>query len=279
MIEHSTQPENDYPKIVGTMLETAQGNDIRTVSRVAQEIHSSESIVWTPRFIVLFFLTLIVGLSVESLCTYGWLDGMFRAEWILLAHALLILVCLFAIIIKGRSTWIRVGAIFGCIWALFVNASHITTLLGVNERSTIAAQFQAVVACALLATYICISTHRIPFRRWDSIFFWLAPFIGAGAVIVLYTFSWANPHHVHVLINAITTVLLSLCVAIWWLRISCWRSQPCLTFLFGAASLLLLLLPFMHSDSNGTPFFFSQVLLLCLLLGVLRVWQGELRQL
>ncbi len=277
MTEHSTQPENDYPKTVGTMLETAQDSDIQTVSGIAQEIQVSESIVWTPQFIMLFFLTLVVGLSVESLFTQGWLDGMFRAEWILLAHTLLILVCLLAIIIKGRSTWIRIGASFGCIWALFTTANHMATMLGVNALSGISAQFQAVIACALLGTYICISTYRLPFRRWDSIFFWLVPLLGVGAVIVLYAFSWANPHHIHMLMNAITTVLLSLCVATWWLRPSCWISQPCITFLFGAASLFLLLLPFIHSDNNGTPFFFSQVLLLCLLLGVMRVLQGELR--
>ncbi len=218
---------------------------------------------------------MVIGLSVESLLTQGWLNKVLKAEWVLLIHTLLILIPFSVLSIKAHSTWIRAGSIFGCVWAVFTAASYIVTLFNIGGRSIIALEFRAVTACALTATFICFSTHRVAFRRWDNLFFWLAPFVGGGAVAVLYILSRNDVHHTRVLISATTTVLLSLCVAIWWLRPSCWRGQPCITFLFGIAALLLLVVPLMNSDTLGTPFFLSQVLLLCLLLGVMRIVQGE----
>ena len=276
MADFVTQSENSTPNISPILVEDAQDGGIRLLPDKEKKI-SSLPIIWTPRFIMLFFLTAVIGLSVESLLTQGWLNKAYKAEWVLLLHVLLILTSSIVLSIKVRSSWIRMGGIFGCVWAVFMGASYGATLLGISGRSLVALQFQAVTACALLATYICFSTHRIAFRRWDSLFFWLVPFVGAGTVAVLYILSRSDPHHTRVLISATTTVLLSLCVAIWWLRPSCWRSQPCITFLFGIVALLLLLVPLMSNDMIGTPFFFSQVLLLCVLLGVIRVLQGEIR--
>ena len=276
MADFVTQSENITPNTSAVIVEETQDGGIQPIHNEEKKIPSSH-IIWTPRFIILFFLTAVVGLSVESLLTQGWLNKMYRAEWVLLFHVLLILTSLIVLSVKAHSTWIRTGSIFGCIWATFTSASYVTTLLGISGLSVIALQFQAVTACALLATYICFSTYRIGFRRWDSIFFWLVPLVGGSAVVVLYTLSRTDLHHMRVLVSATTTVLLSLCVAIWWLRLSCWRSQPCITFLFGIAALLLLLVPLISNDALGTPFFFSQVLLLCLLLGMIRGVQDEIR--
>ncbi len=260
------------------MVETKQAFGSIVSEDTGQKIPSSHPIVWTPYFIVVFFLTLVTGLSVESLLTQGWLNRAYNVQKILLGHIIIILGVLIALVIKGRSTWIRVGGLFGCIWAVFTGASYIAILVGLTSRSAIELEFQAATACALLGTYICFSTHNIPFRRWDSLFFWLAPIVGGGAVALLYVHSLANPHHARVLIDATTTVLLWLSVAIWWLRPSCWRSQPCITFLFGLAAILIIAVPSIPNDSMGTPLFVSQLLLLCLLLGVLRVVQGEIQQ-
>ena len=276
MADFVTQSENITPNTSPILVEETQDNGIQPLPDKERETISS-LIIWTPCFIMLFFLTVVIGLSVESVFTQGWLNKALNADWVLLVHVLLILTSLVVLSIKARSLWIRIGGIFGCIWAVFMGASYIATLFGINGHSLVALQFQAVTACALLATYICFSTHRIAFRRWDSLFFWLVPFVGGGAVAILYILARTDPHHTRVLISATTTVLLSLCVAIWWLRPSCWRSQPCTTFLFGIAALLLLRVPSMSNDALGTPFFFSQVLLLCVLLGVMRVLQGEIR--
>ena len=276
MADFVTQSENNTPNTSLILVEETQNGSIQTTHDEEKKI-SSSPIIWTPRFIMVFFLTAVIGLSVESLLTQGWLNKIYKAEWVLLIHVLLIMISLIVLSIKARSPWIRMGSIFGCVWAVFTGASYIATLLGIGGRSLVALQFQAVSACALLATYICFSTHHIAFRRWDSLFFWLVPLVGGSAVAVLYILSRTDPHHTRVLISATTTVLLSLCVAIWWLRPSCWRSQPCTTFLFGIAALLLLRVPLFGNDTLGTPFFFSQVLFLCILLGVMRVVQGEIR--
>jgi len=278
MAEHTTQSQDDTARDGVASVETTQANDLPTSGNLVQETQAPRPVVWTPRFIVVFFLTLVIGLSVESLLTEGWLNGTYKTEWILLGHTLLILICLIALIIKGRSTWIRMGAIFGCIWAVFTGASYIAVVFGITSRSVIALEFQAAMACALLGTYICLSTHTIPFRRWDSIFFWLAPLAGGSGVAILYALARTNPHHARVLISATITVLLWLSVAIWWLRPSCWRSQPCITFLLGLAPLLMIVVPSIAPDNIGTPLFMEQVLLLCILLGVMRVLQEEISQ-
>lgn len=275
MADFVTQSENITPNTSAVIVEEIHDDGIQSVPDKERKTPSLP-IIWTPRFILLFFLTIVIGLSVESLLTQGWLNKAYKAEWVLLIHILLLLISLIMLSIKARSSWVRAGSIFGCVWAVFTGASYAATLLGISGRSLIALQFQAVTACALLATYICFSTYHIVFRRWDNLFFWLAPVVGGGAVAVLYILSRTDPHHTRVLISATTTVLLSLCVAIWWLRPSCWRSQPCITLLFGIAALLLLRVPLMGNDALGTPFFLSQVLLLCILLGVIRVVQGEI---
>lgn len=276
MADSVTQSENNMVDTATVIVEETQAHGIQPIHDVEKK-SSSSTTIWTPRFIMLFFLTTVVGLSIESLLTQEWLNKVLNADWILLMHALLILTILIVLSIKASSRWVRLGSLLGCAWAFFMGASYVSTLLGISGRSLIALQFQAVTACALLATYICFSTYRTAFRRWDSIFFWLIPLVGASAVAILYALSRNDPHHTRVLVGATTTILLSLCVAIWWLRPSCWRNQPCITFLFGIAALLHLLVPTMSNDSLGTPFFFSQVSLLCILLGVMRVLQGEIR--
>ncbi len=278
MAEHTTQSQDDTARDGVASVASTQAHDLPTSGNMEQETQAPRPVVWTPRFIVIFFLTLVVGLSVESLLTGGWPNGAYRTERILLGHTVLILTCLVALIVKGRSTWIRMGAIFGCIWATFTGASYIALMLGINGRSGIELEFQAAMACALLGTYICFSTHTLPFRRWDSIFFWLAPLAGGSGVAILYALSRTNPHHARVLVSATITVLLWLSVAIWWLRPSCWRSQSCITFLLGLAPLLMIVVPSIAPDNIGTPLFVEQVLSLCILLGVMRVLQGEIRQ-
>ena len=263
--------QTDPPEKTVTVVDAEQGQEGQT----RETPTTAQTVVWTPRFIVLFGLMIAIGLSAESLLTQGWLNGIYREEWVLLAHTLLVLGCLVVLVRKGKATWIRVGAVAGCVWAVFTSASYTALLLGIGKNSVILAQFHATMACALLATTICLSTHRIPFRHWDSLVFWLTPLVGGIAVLTLYTLARTDPHHTRVLANDTTMVLLALCVTLWWLRPSCWRSKPIVTFLFGLVPFLFLLTPLVPIDTIGTPFFLSQLLLLCLFLGVLRVVQGE----
>ena len=279
MAESIAQPDKFVPKesmvFVGA---TPYDNEQKTTttSAVSQSVMSS-AIIWTPRFILLFFLTLVIGLSVESLLTQGWLNGFYRTEWVLLAHVALLLTLLVALVIRARSFWMRLGGIFGCIWATFTSASLVASLLSVDAKSAIAVQLHAAMSSALLGAYICFSTNRILLRRWDNWFFRLVPFVGGCFIAILYLRSAGSPHHLRVLTSATSTVVLYICILIWWLRPSCWKSQPCPTFLFGVAPIFMLILPLISATSPDTYFFFSQVTLLCILLGIMRVQQGEMR--
>jgi hypothetical protein len=72
-------------------------------------------------------------------------------------------------------------------------------------------------------------------------------------------------------------VLLFFCIFIWWLRPSCWRSIPGPTSLFGLTPIILLLFAVPDTSNDGANFFFTQVALLSLLLGLMRMVQGEIQ--
>jgi hypothetical protein len=93
----------------------------------------------------------------------------------------------------------------------------------------------------------------------------------------------------------VATTALILSTFVWWLRPSCWKAQPGPTFFFGIAPLILLFLAIASWISNASNFFlaqvvlgpsstltitqanffFSEVVLLCLILGVMRVLKGQ----
>ena len=54
---------------------------------------ASPVIIWTPRFIIIFGLTLVLGLSLESILTQGWLNKYYSGQWIFLAYVVLIGLC------------------------------------------------------------------------------------------------------------------------------------------------------------------------------------------
>jgi hypothetical protein len=92
---------------------------------------------------------------------------------------------------------------------------------------------------------------------------------------------------------AMTALVLS--TLVWWLRPSCWKAQPGSTFFFGIAPLILLLLAIPNIGFNPSNFFlalvvlspsattttiqanffFSEVVLLCLALGAMRILRGQ----
>src|SRR5260370_41239858 len=51
-----------------------------------QQTVPAPPIIWTPRFIVIFALALVVGLAVEALLAGGWANGLYPRGWILLPH-------------------------------------------------------------------------------------------------------------------------------------------------------------------------------------------------
>lgn len=266
-VSTSTNPDRFLPP-----LKQRRHNGIQAAGTGTEE----RLIIWTPTFIALFALTLVVGLSLTTILIQGWLNGHYSDKSVLLASMPLLFCAWIAVLIKAHSAWVRAGAIFGCFWSLFTAGNF--WLLVVDPQSASVIQINIAADSALLATFICLSLADTPFRLWDTWFFRLLPLL---AIIILgasYLHSFKEVDAFYRVESTGGTLLLYLCIAVWWLRPSCWHNQPGPAFLFSIAPLTILL--FVLSDSAGREriFFFQQIFLLCILLGTLRILQGELRR-
>ncbi len=238
---------------------------------------SRQPIIWTPRFITAFALVFAIGMSVNSVLSQDWAAGYGREFWILLTPIVIVLGGWIAALVIVPSRWVRLGSIFGCIWATFTALGQLPIYIHALRTLEIVASTNALTSCSLLGLSICLSMNRTSLRRWDTWFFRLAIPSSIGIAVIPYALSFAANPLVRVLESdsAFSAVLLSL--AIWWLRPSCWRSQPGPTLLFGIAPAILLYLALPGTAARMTNVFFLETLDLCMFLGILRVIQGELR--
>jgi hypothetical protein len=236
--------------------------------------HRSQLIIWTPRFIVLFTLTLAGGLSAASLLTRGWQNGYYDGNWVLLIQSASIFAVWIALALRSRTVWARMGAIFGCLWTLFTAMSFVASLRSVMPELPIIAYINAAAACALFGSYVSLSVNHIPVGRWDSWFFRIASASG-GMIAIAAFFLMPVETRLAGFASTVAALALYLCSATWWLRPSCWKTQPGPTFFFGMSPVILLLLSIPRAFSGATNFLFLQISLLCLLLGALRTLQGE----
>ena len=238
-------------------------------------------VIWTPRFIVTFALILVIGMSLNSLLAQDWIDGGNNEYWIMVAHAITVLGGWIAAIIIARSRWVRLGSIFGCVWAAFTALNLTTGYLHAYHTFDIQASLNALISCSLLGLSICLSIERTPLRRWDSWFFRLALVVGTGIAAIPFFVSLAaglgTTSPIGVLESDIAAAAVILSLPIWWLRSSCWKTQPGPTLLFGLAPAFLLYLAIPGAADRTTNIFFLETLYLCMFLGILRVIQGELR--
>src|SRR5258708_13739247 len=97
---------------------------------------SPPKVIWTQRFIVIFALTLVIGLSAESLLTQGWFDDYYVGQWIFQPHVIVICLCWLALAAVARPGWVRIGSIFRCIWAVFMTLTISTTPPYINPASS-----------------------------------------------------------------------------------------------------------------------------------------------
>lgn len=238
----------------------------------------SAGVIWTPRFIAVFALILILGLSADSLLVQARNNGYLAGNGIFLVHVALIFMIWLAIIVRARSAWIRLGGVFGCIWAIFSGINLIVTLQPVGPSAPILSHLDAAFSSALLGCYICLSIERTPLRRWDAWFFSIAPIIAICFVTVLFFLTPADTRSFSTIEDAIAGIANILCLLLWWGRPSCWKVEPGVTLLFGAAPLLILLLSIPGLADSDTNFFLWEIMLLCILLGAIRFLQGELRR-
>jgi len=285
-IEQDAQPANNHTSEPALPLAPDDAQDTVVSSPEAQ-------VIWTPRFIVLFALTLVCGLSLESLFTQGWAIRLVSGTWVFLGHIVLLSAAWIVLLVVSRSRWIRLGAVFGLIFAAFVAINVVIQAILVQPSSYLLAHVNVVTFLALPGCYVCLTVDRLPTGRWDAWLLGLTPIIGLILLAPLYFLK--SDRSMSGLENSITVVALILSIAICWLRPTCWRNAPGPTLLFGLVPFLLLIIDLVYVINNSfalfpayvtlsasasfasreTVFFFSQVPLLCLLLGVMRLIKSE----
>lgn len=270
--------DNNKAKEVNTGLDQKEVNETR------QQVMSTTSatVIWTPRFIVLFALTLAIGLSVDSLLTGVWSSHLIQAPWLLLLHLLLLFTCLIATTILSHSRWIRIGGVFGSIWIIFTGINSFLPLFvpisRLNLGSPIPSLLNATISSALLGTSICLSIKGTLLTKWDIWFFRLVLIGSTCAILLIYFITPAVNRSLNAFESDVAALALVLSLLVWWARPSCWKVQPGLTLLFGLLPAIELLLSIPSIGTGGTNFFLTQVSLLCFLLGLIRLLQGELRR-
>ena len=152
----------------------------------------------------------------------------------------------------------------------------------------------AATCITLLGAYLCLSIDKTP-QSPGTWLFGFAPLILCIVVTLIYFITPSSERSLNSLENAIASTALVLSLLVWWMRPSLWKSQPGPTFLFGCVPLILLILalfakefnpsnyflarvlsgPISSISTNEANFFFSQVALLFLFLGIIRVIQFE----
>jgi hypothetical protein len=286
-IEDSSRSESENTTSEKT---TALDNNHQIESNVSRT-HT----IWTPRFIIIFALILVLGLSIESLLTQGWLDANYSGQWIFQVHVIIVCIGWIVLLAVTHSSWIRVGSIFGIIWALFMTMHIIIFALDSDLALRVHSLTNAATCIALLGSYICLSIDKTPINRLDAWLFGLAPPIVCILVTLIHFLAPANERSLATLENAIASTALVLSLLVWWIRPTLWKSQPGPTFLFGSVPFILLILalsakqfnpsnyflskvlghPIPYLATNDSNFFFSQVALLFLFLGIMRVIHSE----
>ncbi len=234
-------------------------------------------LIWTAKFTVIFALSLVCGLSAASIITQWWLNGLYSGAVVLMLYSVLLIAAWMIVLLRVRTPWVRMGAIFGVIWAIFTGISFLFEQLAVDVHLPSVAHLNAVTNTALLASTLCFSLARTALRRWDSWFLRVVPVVGCVLVVVVYLFMPVASRSLSSLESTIAAIALYLSIAVWWLRPSCWHRQPGLALLFGLASIIQLLLSVPHLVDSGTNFFFVQLTLICYLLITLRICQAEAR--
>lgn len=286
MEEQAAQSENNHQQGPELPLTQDDIQDMLVSSEVAP-------IIWTPRFILLFAATLVFGLSLESLLTQGWAIRWYTGTWVLLGHLGLVSACWFTLFRISHSSWIRLGAVFGLIFVAFVAINIVIQAILVQPSNYLLAHVNVVTFLALPGCYICLTMDRLPVGRWDAWLLGLMPVLAIVLLVPIYILR--SDRSLASMENSISIVALVLSVLIWWMRPTCWKYMPGPTFLFGCVPLLLLVIDVIYVSNNSfnffpvhltllasapfssrtTVFFFSQVTLLCLLLGIIRLIKSE----
>ncbi len=278
MAENISHMTTDAPTAATLDIADVNAHQAVTPSSTTLPDHTSTTpIIWTPTFIVTFALLVAVGFSLASIFTQIDVNSTLNVYAVLLVYTLLLLVAWIAVMRRARSFWIRLGALFSCAWTILTGTGFLLGWLAVSAHSPLLAHTSAGANAAFLAAAICLSSARTPLLRWDAWFFRIAPGLSIILIAGLYLLLPTNDRSFGFFESITAGVALYLSIAVWWLRPSCWRSQPGPTLLLGLSPAVLLLLGIPRVVSGGTTFFFVQVILLLVLFAALRIWHYERR--
>jgi hypothetical protein len=294
MAESVTQPGTDHieePESTSQESKVTGGKAPST-----DELSTSQTpVIWTPIFMVVFALVFVIGFSGEALLAEGWIAHFYLGQWIMEGHIIVAGFLWLALVLLARSEWVRIAGIFGTIWAIFMSIDVLIISISGNPASPLIPHINAANCIALFGAYICLSMDQIPFGRWDAWLFGLAPIGGILAVALAFFLTPADARTLGLFEGYVAMTALILSTLIWWLRPSSWKTQPGPAFFFGIAPLTLFLVALPNMDFNpsnfflaqvvlGPPsisttteanFFFSEVVLLCLVLATMRVLKGQ----
>src|SRR6266576_1443001 len=108
MADNLSQSDPNHPQDSALQAEDAQDNQTGATTSVLQPT-SLSPIIWTPRFIIIFFLLLVIGLSGANMLIRGWLNRYYPAGWVLMAYTVLNLGSWIFVSKYARSPWVRLG--------------------------------------------------------------------------------------------------------------------------------------------------------------------------
>jgi hypothetical protein len=275
-ITHSIRQNDNEPSIGESTTDSVNrmpGND-QLNSQIATR---NTGIIWTPRFIVIVALILIVGLSTASVVTQGWFNKYYSSGPALMLYTVPNLICWIILFRYARTRWLRWGIIFGYLWTLLTALYYRLNYGFIDPHIPTTLHLQVAIYSALALAYICISLAYVPMGRGDIWFFRLAPIVIGGFFLAQLVLRFVFGRIALGMEAIIFSEILYFDVLVWWARPSCWKKQPGPTFLFGLIPFLEIALTISPTATEEMKFFFMQVSLVVMLIGILRLLQCELR--
>src|SRR5437764_380430 len=134
MADNLTESDPNHHKDLALPAEAADQYQTEAATSALQPT-SLSPIIWTPRFIIIFFLVLVVGLSGANMLIRGWLNGYYPVGWVLIAYTVVNLGAWICVSIYARSPWVRLGGFFGCLWAILTGFAFALSLFSIDPGS------------------------------------------------------------------------------------------------------------------------------------------------
>ncbi len=254
-------------------LSTMQGHEPTTHPETRK---NRSPVIWTPGFIVIFGLIVVLGLAAASVITQGWTNGYYPLGLVLILYHIPVLIGWIILFRLTRSFWLKWSTLLGIFWIVLSCSYYWGTYNTLDQISTLTLHLQATAGIVFAGVYLCFSLAYLSESRWDVWFFRLVPIgliavLGITLYVRLYTGTLLGNTEV-VMSNEVQ--LFSLCVL--WLRPACWKAQPGPTFLFGLFPFITVAILLVATGTLSQRFFFTQVALLAMFLAILHLIRQEM---